>query len=127
MARAVTLAGLLLGAALPACGAAYGQVSDQAAGSGWKVDARLTLAAAAMDDEIRAAPAAHGILADGDLTATRTDTLSNRFTGQLDTSEGKKLSQSFSRNLERHVNLPFALLLKLLDFVLSFQCKSFSL
>jgi hypothetical protein len=77
MARAITLAGLMLGAALPACGAAYGQVADQAAASPWKVDARLTLAAAAMDDETRLAPAAHGLLADGDLTISRTDTLSN--------------------------------------------------
>jgi hypothetical protein len=77
MARAITLAGLMLGAALPACGAAYGQAADPASGAGWKVDARLTIAAAAMDDEIRLAPAVHGTLVSGDITLTRTDTLSN--------------------------------------------------
>jgi hypothetical protein len=69
MARAITLAGLVLGAALPACGAACGQE--------WKVDARLTVAASAMDEDTRLAPAARGLLADGDLAVTRTDTLSN--------------------------------------------------
>lgn len=73
MARVFTLACLTLGAALPACGAASGQES----GRNWKLDARLTVAAAAMDDEARSAPAARGPLADGALTLTREDVLPN--------------------------------------------------
>ena len=69
MARAITVAGLVLGAALPVCAPAAAQE--------WKVDARLTIAAAAINDEVGIAPAARGLLADGDLALTRTDTFSN--------------------------------------------------
>lgn len=77
MARAFHLAGLVLGAALPACGVAQAQSATQASGTEWKVDARLTVAAAAMNDNSRLAPAADGLLADADLAITRTDILSN--------------------------------------------------
>ena len=69
MARAITLAGLMLGVVLPAAGSAYGQE--------WRLDARLTIAAAAINQEVKLAPAARTFLADGDLMLTRTDTLAN--------------------------------------------------
>lgn len=69
MARVFALTGLVLGAALPACAPAHAE--------DWKLDARLTTAIGAMNENSADVPAADGLLADGSLALTRTDILSN--------------------------------------------------
>ncbi len=69
MARVITLAGIALGAALPVCGPAHAE--------DWKLDARLTTAIGAIDENSAHVPGADGLLADGSLALTRTDVLSN--------------------------------------------------
>lgn len=69
MCRTLTLAALALGAPLPALA--------QASQDGWAVDAKLTLAGSAIDDETPLAPAGDGLLASGVLLVKRTDTFDN--------------------------------------------------
>jgi len=69
MCRTLTMAALALGAPLPA----FAQSSQD----GWTVDARLTLAGSAIDDDAPLAPAGDGLLASGMLLVTRQDTFDN--------------------------------------------------
>src|SRR6185436_1124937 len=73
MRRSLTLAALAFGAPL----AAPLVASAQTAEDGWKVDATVTFAGSAIDDDTQLAPAGDGLLASGLLSVTRTDTFDN--------------------------------------------------
>lgn len=72
MRRSLTLAAVVIGAAAPA----FAQDPDRE----WRVDARLTLAGAAVEDETPLAPAGDGLLGSALLGVSRSDTFENGLT-----------------------------------------------